>query len=286
MEIEQKSSWPQPLTFKGLAEFAYSSWGRLWVFELVVAAAAALSVASFFEEAWAPAVDRTITALPPAGVIRDGVLVWSPPNPVRAPGTGFLWITVDPTDSLEGSEGPDLHVEFGKAELRLRSLLGSMAVPYPRGYIIELNRTELEPWWGAWHPAVTTALAAAVGVGLLILWAALGLLYAWPARLIAFYADRAVSWTGAWRLGTAALLPGGLFFTGAIVAYSLHRLNLVQFLAAAAAHVLIGWVYVLFAPFCLRRATPAPPRAQSPIRDAQPKKRANPFSGPSRADGE
>lgn len=282
MEEESKRPWPQPLTFTGVAEFAYASWGRLLAFELITALAAAGALVFFFEQAWVPVINRTIAELPAAGEIRHGTLIWSAPRPVRAAGTSFLWIAIDPTDSLERSEGGDLQFEFGRTELRVRSLFGYLSIPYSQKYAIALNRPELEPWWGAWHPFISVALGLSVIAGLLVIWAAVGFVHAWVARFIAFYADHFVTWGGAWRLGTASLLPGALFLVFAIVAYSLQRINLVQLLAAQAGHVLIGWIYLLFAPFCLlREPPPAPPPAEpepTPApRDPAPTKTDNPF---------
>ncbi len=73
---------------------------------------------------------------------------------------------------------------------------------------------------------------------------------------------------GPWRLGAACLLPGALFFLAAIVAYTFHRINLVQLLGATVLHFMIGWVYLLFAPFSL---------PQEPTAGAGKVRAVNPF---------
>lgn len=269
MPDEPNRPWPQPLTFGGVAAFAQASFGRLWTIQVTVALLAAVAVAGFFELNWAPVILRTIQALPGSGVVENARLTWGATAPVHTAEGTFLWISVDPANSLEAAEGADLHVTFESTAIRFSSLFGYVSFPYPDGYTIAANRTELEPWWGAWHPAVTAGLAAGTVAGLFCCWSLLALLYAWPARLIAFYADRQLSRGGAWRLGSAALLPGALFLTLAIVGYGFHRLNLVQLLAAAALHVMIGWIYLLFSPFSLARQ-------ELPGRSARG--RTNPFS--------
>jgi FtsH-binding integral membrane protein len=282
MKAEPNSDWPQPLTFGGVAQFARASTGRLLLFQTVAALFAAGAAAFFFESAWVPVLTQTIRDLPPSGAIQDRQLTWNRPAPLRTANSRFLWISIDPGRALEPSEGADLQVEFRRTNLRCRSLFGYLAIPYPAGYTIAMNRGEVEPWWGAWHPAVTLGLSAATFIGLFVVWAVLALLYTWPVRLISFYADREVSWPGAWRLASAALLPGAVFFALALLAYTWRQLNLVQFLAAGILHLMIGWIYALFAPFCLpRRPDAARGLAANPFARSSRSDRSNPFAGPS-----
>jgi hypothetical protein len=283
MDSKPHSSIAWPLTFGGVAELARGARTRqLRVYRRVIAIAAAASLTTFFELGWVPVIYRTIVALPPRGFIQNEQLTQIPPSPVREPGNGFLAITIDANNTGTPGEGADLQLRFQKSDVRFRSLFGDLALPYPPEVNISLNRTDLEPWWGAWHPAITASLAATVVVGLLVAWTGLALIYAWPARAIAFYADRELSWAGAWRLSSAALLPGALFLTLAIVAYTLRQLNLVHLLVATVLHVMIGWIYLCFSPLCLPRvgeARAAAARAASPSK-GKAVKRKNPFAGP------
>jgi len=282
MDPEPESRWPQAFTFGGIAQFGRARVGQLWIWQLVVALLAALSLVAFVELDWVPVVNRTIAALPESGAIQDGKLVWPPAGPVRTAGSPFLWVSIDPTDSLEAGEGADLQLEFGPTELRARSLFGFLHIAYPEDLVVPLNRTELEPAWGAWHPAFAVGLGAAVVLGLMLAWWCLGLIYAWPIRLIAFYADRQLTWAGSWRVGAACLLPGALFFVAAMVAYTFNQINLLQFLGATALHLMIGWLYVLFAPFALTSRMAAKPngsRRGNPF-GGSPRKASNPFAGP------
>ncbi len=274
-------AWPQPLTFTGVAAFARAPRGRLFLFQLFVSMLAAASVVTAFELAWGPVIRRAIIALPAEGAIRNTRLDWRSDVPVRVGGNSFLWISVDPTDTLEAGEGADLQVEFGATEIRLRSLFGFLMLPYPQGYRIALNRTELEPWWGAWHIWFDLALGVSVFTALLLTWAALAALYAWPVRLIGFYADRELTVMGAFRVGAASLLPGAIFFTLAILAYAIGQVNLVQLMAAAVLHLMIGWVFVLFSPFSLDRTRlpgTAPGGRKNPFTNGTESKSTNPFA--------
>src|SRR5512140_2144545 len=108
MQEQPASAWVQPFTFAGAAAFGRASLGRVLAFQLAVALLAAAALISFFELSWVPVVRRTIHALPASGEIERGLLNWHPAAPVRTAGTSFLWISVDPTDSLEAGEGADL----------------------------------------------------------------------------------------------------------------------------------------------------------------------------------
>ena len=127
-----------------------------------------------------------------------------------------------------------------------------------------LNRTELEPWWGAWRPPLTVA-AAVLGVGgLMVCWGLLATLYCVPAWLAGVVAKRQLTLGGSWRLTGAALMPGALLMTAAVLAYGLGALDLIQLAGAAAGHIVLGWVYVIAGLLSLphRPVTPANPFQQ------------------------
>ena len=47
-----------------------------------------------------------------------------------------------------------LQVELGKSDFTICALPGCVTMRYPKGWVVALNRTELEPWWGAGQPAI------------------------------------------------------------------------------------------------------------------------------------
>ena len=261
----------QPLTFGGVAAFAIGPFRRLFALVLFVAAFVAASVVVLFYLAWEPAVRQAITRLPEEGAIRAGRLDWSGPTPVRLCEGKFLSLIVDAAGVGDLGHAADLQCELGRTELRLRSILGFVGVPYPTRWVIELNRRSLEPWWGAWHLVVAAGLAAGTIVGLFASWGILGALYSLPAQLIAYSANRRVSVIGAWRLAVASLMPGAVLMGAAIFAYGFQQLNLIQLLAACVVHGALPWVYVVAGPLCLPKS-PASSGSVSPKR--------NPFREP------
>jgi len=262
----RSNGW-QPFTFNGVAAFAGSSLGRLMAMELIVAVAIVVSVAWFISTRWFPAVREAISRMPPKGEIQGGQAYWQGKTPVTLAAGPFVSISVDTSDSFEPGPHADFAVEIGKRALRVRSLLGYIAVAYPKEWIVALNRTELEPWWGAREQVVVVAGGVLIVATLFMAWAALAIIYLWPVRLIAFYADRDLSALGAWKLASAALMPGALLLALAMVAYGSYRINLIELIFAVAIHLVIGWIYAWFAPLWLARIPGASSRA-NPFRSA------------------
>lgn len=243
-----KSLPAQPLTFGGVAGVSHS-WSRLLLIQISIAVLVAAAIVWLLFSAWVPVVNEAIVRLPTDGSIHNGTLYWHGAPLTNLASGKFLSIAVNLGGGDETGSEADLQWELGRNDLRMRSILGYIALPYPRGWIMALNRVELEPWWGAWKPALLVAIGASVVVVLFASWSLLATAYCLPAWIIGYFADRRLSWTRAWRVSAAALLPGALLLTCAIVAYSLQAINLIQLMAAWIVHFAIGWIYLLGAPF-------------------------------------
>jgi hypothetical protein len=128
-----------------------------------------------------------------------------------------------------------------------------------------VNRPELEPWWGAWQTTLLGLSAAAVMVVLLLSWFVLATLYFPISRLVAYYTDRELTWAGSWRLAAAALMPGALLLTLALVLYGGAALDLVRLGLFGAMHLVVGWIYVAFSPLTLPRLPSETPTPRNPF---------------------
>jgi hypothetical protein len=274
--VEEKptSNIAQPLTFGGIAGLASCSSGRWFSWMAVVAAFSAVVVLVFLEIAWTPVIHETIGLLPEKGLVERQQLRWEGNAPIRVTKGRFLCIIIDPEEILGKGQAADLQFEFGLREVKVRSLFGYLSVPYPPGITVAANRAEVEPWWGAWRPALAAMIGVGVVLSLFLIWGFLATLYFWPAWCVGFYTDRQITSFRAWRLSAASLLPGALLMDVAILGYAFHHLNLVQFLFAALLHIVIGWVYLLLSPFWLPRVNAQP---RNPFKAAKPKNR-NPFA--------
>ncbi len=256
----------QPLTRRGVAAFAQAPLGRLLLVQFLCALLAAATAVWFLDRAWFPAISQAIRQLPPRGEIRSGTLDWQGDSPVELADGRFLALAVDLKHEGQARSPAHVQVEFGRTDFKICSLLGFAQGGYPRGWIVAFNRTELEPWWGAWQPAILAVVAALVVVGLMLTWACLATVYFLPAWLVGFFANRDLSVWASWRLAGAAVMPGALFQIAAIVGYGLGALDLVRLGVAGAAHLAIGWVYLVTGLLSLPRHPAALPLQDNPFR--------------------
>ena len=282
----------QPLTFGGVARFANERVGRLMLAQFLFAlGASACVVAMMLTLMWCPVVDKVIKSLPDNGAILNGELQW-PEGAGLAAEEIVFGLAIDPGESGTAGLTADQRVVLGKKGITLSGLLGFVEIDYPQDRFLPVNRQALTPAWGAWQPA----LLAGAGLGTLVAvwssWVALATLYCLPIRLIALIARREATLFSCWKLGSAALLPGSLVMSGAILLYTLSPLPLVGLGLGFALHFATGWIYVVFAPLKLPKLartgpTPANPFVPTPEPEAEPavsKKPKNPFAGEPRKD--
>jgi hypothetical protein len=246
-EKKERFAW-QPVTPRGVAAFARASPGRLLAVQVVVALLAAGAVIWVLNRTWFPVITQAIQNLPAQGSITASTLEWTNDSPKLLADNRFLAISVDLKHAGMARSPAHFLVEFGAAEVRIFSLFGMYERRYPAGWSLEFNRPELMPAWGAWAPPILALVALAVLAGLLLIWTALAWIYFLPVWLVGFFANRELSLRESRRLAGAALMPGALFMTGAILLYGLGALDLVHVLAAAAAHLVIGWIYLVAGP--------------------------------------
>ena len=243
--VEKSCSAWQPFTPRGVAAFGRASWRRLLLVQFVCALMPAAAVVGFLQQSWFPVIEEAINQLPPEGEIRSQRLNWRGDSPVSLAENRFLAITVDLNHSGGVRSPAHVQVEFGRTDVKILSLLGSMETRYPPGWRIAFSRAELAPWWGAWGPPILAIAASCVLLWLMLSWALLASLYSGPAWLIGFFANRELNLRGSWLLAGAALMPGAIFFTMAILLYEFGALDLVRLAVAAGVHIIVGWVYVV-----------------------------------------
>jgi hypothetical protein len=205
----------------------------------------------FLNRDWFPVVTAAIKQLPADGEIRSGWLYWHGDSPVSLAENRFLALAVDLKHEGQVRSPAHVAVELGERDFKIFSLLGFVQGRYPSGWRIGLNQTEATPWWGAWAPPILGITTLCVIVTLLICWVILAALYAGPAWLIGFFANRDLSLAASWRLSGAALMPGCLLLTAAIFLYGLGLLDLIRLGVAVAAHLILGWVYLWLSIRCL-----------------------------------
>ena len=263
----------QPITFGGVASFARASFGRLFIVQFIVALLVAGSVSCFLAAAWFPVAEKAIARLPEKGAIRRGQLDWTGPSPCSLAEATFLSIVVDVENSQPRGQNADVQLELHRGGFNFKSLLGNLAISYPKDSTIALNRAEVEPRWGAWRPFLLVGIGVCVVLGVLAIWLVLATVYSLPLRLLTFYSDRDVGWLGCWRVAGAAQLPGALLMSGGLLLYGFNRLNLIGLLFAWLLHVVIAWIYVGIAPARLPRLAGSLRRRDNPFGGAQKRRR-------------
>jgi hypothetical protein len=212
--------------------------------QFVFALLACAMVLWFIARNWFPVITQAIKQMPEAGEIRSGRLIWNGDSPVSLADNRFLAIAVDLKHEGQARSPAHVAVELGEQDVRIFSLLGYIDGRYPPNWWLGLNRTEAMPWWGAWTPPILGIVAIGVIVTLLLSWSVLATIYAGPAWLIGFFANRDLSLGGSWRLCGAALMTGCVVQMAAIFLYGLGFLDLVRLGVSFAVHFVVGWVYI------------------------------------------
>lgn len=263
-----RRAW-QPLTAGGVAAFASATWRRLFAVQVIFALIACASVMWCLATAWFPVFREAIQHLPDTGAIKDGKLDWTSPAPQRLAGNRFVSVAVDPEHTGGAAPTAHLQIEIGNSDLRLVSFLGLSRWPYPVGLRIPLNNPGLEPWWGAWSPAILALAGLGTAAGLLLSWILVAGIYAGPVWLLGFFCNRELDLRSSWRLAGAALLPGCLFMSALVFFYSLRMMDAVRLAAGLLVHILIGWIYCVAGTLARPRIAEALARQKNPFAPAQ-----------------
>jgi hypothetical protein len=270
----------QPLTPGGVAAFARASLTRLWVVQALVAGFTSGVFLWLLYETCLPVLHQALLRLPEKGQIRNQVLVLPGfPQPTLLAEGRVLAFAVDMSEQNRPGSTSDFLVEFHRNDFQVCSLLGCLALDYPRHWIVEMNRKELEPWWQAWEPACLTLLGLAVLVGLFLVWNLLGTACFLVPWLVAHFSDRTLNLRGGWRLASAAQMPGAFLLMLAMVLYGLGWVDLIRFAILILLHLLVAWFYFVAAARALPRPGEAALRAGLPF-EPEPESRRRPKLAP------
>lgn len=263
------AAW-QPFTFRGVAAFSRTRFGRVLVAQLIVALALAASVIWFLQNTWFPRALEAIRALPRTGSIEGGQL--STPRTTAAPlaADHFISFAINFEQAPSPGEVADVRVELHRRNFTICSILGCLLGYYPPG-TVQFNQPELEAWWGAWRITLYAAIILGVVTFLFASWLVLACLYIVPVALTAYFKDRDVSLAGCWKLTCAALLTPALALGAGIALYGLGWIDLLRLLILWILHFPMGWIYLHYA---IRRLPPV----QVPGTPGSPK--VNPFTEP------
>jgi hypothetical protein len=272
-----------PLTPKGAAGFALASFTRLYVVLLCFAAATGLAVVFFLSQMCVPVVNQITGDLPEGAVLSLGDLFGL--EGTFTASSPFLSIDVDADAQLPDTHPSDVRLLFYRSGWKACSLLGCVEQPYPRDATIALGPSHLGPKWAAWKPLVLGGAVLATITWLVCVWTALATLYCLPLWIVALIARRKIGVVGCWKLAAAGLMPGCVLMILALVLYALRIVDLPGLAFIAAAHFVVGWIFLGVVVFRLDRKEASTKPAGNPFGKApaaKPRaaaKNPNPFGG-------
>jgi hypothetical protein len=236
----------QPFTFGGLTAFADGRPGRLLFAELLTALFVAGCLVAFLQHAYAPVILEAIQEMPEGARITHGRL--SGVGTTIIAEAKLLAIAITPEAGEAIGQSADVQVQFRPANFRVGTVFRpdwGWQSDYSPGTEINLGRSALEPWWGAWRPILLTGIGLLAFASLFAIWGVVGLVYCAPAKLLAWFSNRALTWLGAWRLCSASLLPGTILLGFGLLLYARQWIDLVTLAFLYATHFVVGWVYVV-----------------------------------------
>jgi hypothetical protein len=197
-----------------------------------------------------------VEKLPATACVTNGQL--SGIDDVQIAESKFLSLAASDDDDAAIDQSADVQIAMRKDNLDVATLvssaLGELEFNYDTNSNMDLSRSHLEPLWGAWQPVFLAGAGMGVVLWLFIIWTVLATIYTPAAKLVAWFGDRQLAWPGAWRLCSAALMPGALLLTLGIVLYAHQTVDLIGLSYFYAVHFLVGWVYALVAPLFAPRA--------------------------------
>lgn len=238
------AAW-QPLTFGGVAAFATARLGRLMLVGFLAAVIFGAGLVWFLERDYCPVILQAIQKMPETARVAAGRLQGVSNTLISE--SKPLAIAVTPESAADIGQGADVQFQLRQTDFCIGSIFRpdwGLEFDYGGGASLKLSRSSLEPWWGAWQPVLLTGAGLGAVVVLLAAWVLLAAIYMAPAKFIAWFADRNLSWSGAMRLCFAAMAPGALVMTFAVFLYGCHAIDLVHLSFFWLAHLVMGWVYV------------------------------------------
>jgi hypothetical protein len=264
-----------------VAAFSRARSGRLLLVQGIVLLLYAGAVFWFLNTVWFPIIRDAIGQLPETGQMENQQLVSTRISTEPLVPSRFVAFLINAHETGASQRVADLQVEFRTRRVVVCSFLGCRSVYYVAGWRMPLNRPELESWWQAWEPVIYIIGVGAATLLVFVSWLLLATLYCPFVRLYAFLKDRDVTLLGSWKLASAALLPGSLLVSTALVLYGLGTIGVIRFFCLWVLHFVLGWVFAAVSTTRLPSTADALPEAsQNPFGDGEEKEKARPDPNP------
>lgn len=258
----------QPFTPRGVAAFADAPLGRVLLVQALSAGCVALVVMWFVHARWFAVLQEAVQRLPDAGTIASGRLEFPGPSPQRLAQNAYLGVAVDLDHVGDARSASDVFLEFGRAECQVHSLLGYSPIYYQPQWEIPFNRPRLQPWFGAWEPALLVVAGGSALIALLLAWWLAAAGWMLPLWMVAFFLDRDLGICGAAKCAAVAMAPGGLFLALSLLAYGSALVDLPRLLLALPLHLALGAIYLVLGLLALPSLRAAS-RRRNPFKPAR-----------------
>jgi len=240
-----------PFTFRDVASFAQTGWGRLFAWQLIVAITLSGSVLLVLAQHWAPVMDQAIREhMPTETGLKDGRLIWPNDEPKVLAQNSYLCLAVDYEGTGNHGQMADAQIELRRDNWVCRSILGYSKFQYSKQNLT-LKRKQFVPWWGSRRPFLLLGSAVVTGFLFWLGWLGLGLIGIWPAKIIAYYTDRESGFVKLWKMSSATLLPTGVLMAMGFLCYSIQLLPMAGLLILFPLHLFLGGAYLFFSTFLL-----------------------------------
>jgi hypothetical protein len=234
-----------PCTFRGIADWADQFRTGVLIYTLAMGFLIASVVGWFLWTKWLPVWESSLAQLPAGSVIEKQRFATPTPTSVSLTSNRFISISVRTDPQSEISATSDVRVILDESDLRVGSLFGYMHLPYPEGYIIDLDPVQLQPWWLSRSYFFYLGGFTLIWIGFSVLWRVIAAIYWVPVFILTYLWGRTSSVGTIFRLNLLSLMPPALFMTVALALYGLEQLNLQEFLVANAIHIPMGWGIIL-----------------------------------------
>lgn len=273
----------QPFTFRGVSLYAQNPFRRIFVAQFLAALAISAVFTWLIATRFVPVITQAVAMLPDRAGLHSGILAGFT-SPLLA-GHKFFSIAAKSDEEFSPGNTADLQLRFHEDNMEFYSLAGWLSIPYDKQISLDLSRKRAEPWWGAWKPLIIGGIAVGFLLWLYLSWRLLSLLYMPAVKVLAWFLGRDLSWTGASRLASAALLPGAVFMGLSLLGYGLQVLSFPGLSVCFVLHFIIGWIYVIAAIFFLPKLEEAPAFTAAPAKrpshekqKSSSRRKSNPFS--------
>ncbi|MSU31407.1 MAG: hypothetical protein EXS25_01865 [Pedosphaera sp.] len=239
-----------PFTGSGVARFANAPiWRTLCVLALFASFTASSLVQALQTVAW-PVLLRAAKSFPESSVsLSAGQLNWGSDTSQLLADSPQFGIAFLGTNAPPIGRTADLQIELTPNDLRFAGIAGSVRFPWPSTLKLSTTRRETVAACEAWYSPLlvmlwfaTAFLGAVIGIISAVLIAPL----VW---LLTTLLRRQISLGGSWKLGIAATPVGHLTLSTALLTYSLRFLSWPALLVAIACHIVLVWVWTLWAVF-------------------------------------